>query len=102
MSSLESIPGSAARERDEVRVRLAQAATDTRAVASARAIVEIVAGLTDDEDILNGAMLFALLEAHALPTERAETLAGPAVARIGTELLRVGSLNIAAPASTGT
>ncbi len=104
MSSLESIPDSAARgsrERGDVRATLAQHATDERAVAGARAIVEIVAALTDDEDILTGAMVFALLEANALPPERAETLAGPAAARIGTELLRLGSLNIAAPASSG-
>ena len=81
MSSLESI---------------AQHATDERAVASGRAIVDIVAELTDDEDILTGAMLFALLEANALPIERAEALGGPAAARIGTELLRLGSLNLVA------
>ena len=80
MSSLESIT---------------QHATDERAVASGRAIVDIVAELTDDEDILTGAMLFALLEANALPIEQAQALAGPAAARIGTELLRLGSLNLA-------
>ncbi len=86
MSSLESI---------------AQHATDERAVTSGRAIVDIVRELTDDEDILTGAMLFALLEANALPPERAEALAGPAAARIGTELQRLGSLNIAAPSGGG-
>ncbi len=101
MSSLESTPGSTAhgaRESTAVRALLTQHATDEHAVASGRAIVEIVAQLTDDEDILTGAMLFALLEANALPPERAEALAGAQAARIGTELLRVGSLNIAAPA----
>ena len=73
--------------------------TDERAVARGRAIVDIVAELTDDEDILKGAMLFALLEANALPREQAEAVAGPAAARIATELLRLGSLNIAAPTS---
>ncbi len=63
---------------------------------SGRAIVDIVAELTDDEDILTGAMLFALLEANALPIERAQALGGPAAARIGTELLRLGSLNLVA------
>ena len=75
---------------------IAQLATDERAVASARAIVDIVAELTNDEDILTGAMLFALLESHSLPVERAEAVAGPAAARIGTELLRLGSLNVVA------
>ena len=102
MSSLETTPDSTARgsrELADVLVRLAQSATDERAVASGRAIVDIVAELTDDEEILRGAMLFALLEAHALPTERAEALVGPAATRIATELQRLGSLNIAAPAS---
>jgi GTP pyrophosphokinase len=105
MSSLESTPDSTAhdpRERTDVRALLAQHATDERAVASGRAIVEIVAKLTDDEEILTGAMLFALLEANALPPERAEALAGAQAARIGTELLRVGSLNIAAPGGATT
>jgi len=102
MSSLETTPDSTARgsrELADALVRLAQSATDERAVASGRAIVDIVAELTDDEEILRGAMLFALLEAHALPTERAEALVGPAATRIATELQRLGSLNIAAPAS---
>ena len=86
MSSLESI---------------VQHATDERAVAHGRAIAAIVRELTDDEDILTGAMVFALLEANALAPERAEALAGPAAARIGTELLRLGSLNLAAPAGAG-
>ena len=105
MSSLESTPDSTAhdpRERTDVRALLARHATDERAVASGRAIVEIVAKLTDDEEILTGAMLFALLEANALPPERAEALAGAEAARIGTELLRVGSLNIAAPGGATT
>ena len=81
MSSLESI---------------AQHATDARAVAHGRAIVDIVAELTNDEDILTGAMVFALLEANAIQPDRAVALAGPVAARIGTELLRVGSLNLVA------
>ncbi|HKU13236.1 MAG TPA: HD domain-containing protein, partial [Steroidobacteraceae bacterium] len=102
MSSLERIPGTSARDpraSSDVRARLAQHATDDRALAGAHAIVEIVAELTDDDDILTGAMVFALLEANALPPERMEELAGPAAARMGTELLRLGSLNIAAPVS---
>src|ERR1044072_9110327 len=62
MSSLESI---------------VQQATDERAVAHGRALVEIVAALTDDEDILTGAMLFALLEATALSPHRPEAPPGP-------------------------
>src|SRR5688500_16812287 len=82
----------------ERRARLTQHATDPRALASAHAIVDIVAGLTDDADILTASMLFALLDTNAPSAEQAEVLAGPAAARIGTELLRLGSLNIAAPA----
>ncbi|HKS58951.1 MAG TPA: bifunctional (p)ppGpp synthetase/guanosine-3',5'-bis(diphosphate) 3'-pyrophosphohydrolase [Steroidobacteraceae bacterium] len=80
---------------------IAQHASDERAVAHGRAIADIVRELTDDEDMLSGAMVFALLEANALPPERAETLAGPAAARIGTELLRLGSLNLTAPTGAG-
>jgi len=86
MSSLESI---------------VQHATDERAVAHGRAIAAIVRELTDDEDILTGAMVFALLQANSLSPERAEALAGPAATRIGTELLRLGSLNLAMPTGAG-
>jgi GTP pyrophosphokinase len=104
MSSLERITGTSARgarASSDVRAQLAQHAADERALAGARAIVEIVAELTDDDDILTGAMVFALLEANALPVERVEELAGPVAARMGTELLRLGSLNIAAPTAGG-
>lgn len=106
MSSLESTSSTATRgprardRRDELSARLAQHVTDDRAIASAHAIVDIVSELTDDDDILAGAMLFALLEANALSAEQAEALAGPAAARIGTELLRLGSLSLATPTGT--
>lgn len=106
MSSLESTSSTATRaprardRRDELSARLAQHVTDDRAIASAHAIVDIVSELTDDDDILAGAMLFALLEANALSAEQAEALAGPAAARIGAELLRLGSLSLATPTGT--
>ncbi len=74
------------------------AATIERAVA----IADIVAGLTDDQEILSGAILFPLLEAQAITPERAEALGGTNAARIASELLRIGTLNIATPSKSGT
>ena len=73
-----------------MRALLTQHATDEHAVASGRAIVDIVAQLTDDEDILTGAMLFALLEANALPPERAAS-AGRGPRRLASALSCCGS-----------
>lgn len=64
-------------------------------LARARAIGQIVAELTEDTDILGGAILFAVQEAGALTAEQASSAAGPAAARIAAELLRLGSLNLA-------
>ena len=65
------------------------------AVDRAAAIADIVAGLTDDEEILAGAVLFPLLEAGVISSERAIKLAGANAARIASELQRIGTLNIA-------
>ena len=65
-----------------------------RAAARAQAIAAIVAGLTEDRDILAGAMLYALLEANATTPEQAAAAGGPAASRIAAELLRLGSINM--------
>jgi|HigsolmetaAR203D_1030402.scaffolds.fasta_scaffold00083_64 GTP pyrophosphokinase len=62
----------------------------------AEAICAIVADLTDDEELLAGALLFPLVEAGALTIERAALLGGDSAARIATELMRIGTLNVAA------
>ena len=67
-------------------------------LARAQAVADIVAGLTDDEEILTGAMLFPLLEAGAIDQARALELGGTNASRIASELQRLGSLNIASPA----
>ncbi len=87
--------------RHELLANLAQESADAALLARARAIVAIVAELTDDEDILAGAMLFALLEANAVTPEKAQPVAGPAATRMAGELLRLGSLSIATPDGKG-
>jgi GTP pyrophosphokinase len=66
-------------------------------LARAQAIADIVGGLTDDEEILAGALLFPLVESGAIGSERAAELSGPNAARIASELQRLGTLNFAAP-----
>ncbi|HKE96924.1 MAG TPA: bifunctional (p)ppGpp synthetase/guanosine-3',5'-bis(diphosphate) 3'-pyrophosphohydrolase [Povalibacter sp.] len=63
----------------------------------AQATAEIVAGLTEDEDIRKGAALLPVLEAGAIAPERAVALFGETATRIASELVRVGSLGLAAP-----
>jgi GTP pyrophosphokinase len=76
--------------------KLEAAAADADAVARGRAVVEIVSGLMEDDEILVGAMLFVLLDAGALAPERAEAVAGPAAVKVANELLRLGALNLSA------
>jgi GTP pyrophosphokinase len=80
----------------------AEGTVSAEALARAQAVTDIVAGLTDDEEMLTGAALFALLEAGALTSERAAEAGGATAAAIASELLRLGTLNIATPSkSTG-
>lgn len=72
-------------------------AAGTTAVTRARAIADIVASLTGDEDIQLGATAFPLLEAALITPERAAEIFGAVPARIATELLRLGSLGVAGP-----
>src|SRR5688500_5106227 len=74
----------------------------TAALARARAISDILAGLTDDDDILGGALLLPLLEADVLTPEQAVAALGETPNRIATELQRLGSLNISMPTGTTT
>jgi GTP pyrophosphokinase len=67
----------------------------------AEAITDIVASLTDDEEILAGAMLFALMDCGAIVAERAVEVGGANPARIASELHRVGTLQIASPSKSG-
>ena len=71
------------------------------ALTRAQAIVDILVNLTDDDDILGGALLLPLLEADAIAPERAIATVGAAAHRIASELQRLGSLNISIPSTTG-
>ncbi|HEY5757103.1 MAG TPA: bifunctional (p)ppGpp synthetase/guanosine-3',5'-bis(diphosphate) 3'-pyrophosphohydrolase [Steroidobacter sp.] len=71
------------------------------ALARAQAIVDILVTLTDDDDILGGALLLPLLEAEVLTAEQAVATVSAPAHRIASELQRLGSLNINMPASAG-
>lgn len=71
------------------------------ALARAQAIVDILVGLTDDDDILGGALLLPLLEAEVITPEQAIAIVSAPANRIASELQRLGSLNITIPTSTG-
>ena len=66
----------------------------------ALATAEIVAGLTEDEDIRKGAALLPLLESGTLTEEHAVPVFGETATRIAAELVRVGSLGLSATRST--
>jgi GTP pyrophosphokinase len=90
------------RARELLSALRADETVSAEALASAQAVTDIVAGLTDDEEILTGAVLLPLLEAGALSFDRAAEVGGATAARIASELQRLGTLNIAAPSkSTG-
>jgi GTP pyrophosphokinase len=94
--------GDPARLRGVAIAALAEQSKSDAATARARAIAEIVAGLTDDEDILTGAALFSLVEGGAITPEQGSRIAGPAAMRIANELLRLGSLSLAPPSGQTT
>jgi GTP pyrophosphokinase len=78
---------------DEVLTELAAGGEAQRKAAErSRAILAIVAALTDDEDIRRGAALYPLLEAGCVDQEGAAARFGDAPARIAGELLRFGSI----------
>ena len=73
----------------------------TVALTRAQSIVDILASLTDDEDILGGALLLPLLEAAVISPEQATATISAPASRIATELQRLGSLNISMPRNVG-
>jgi GTP pyrophosphokinase len=94
-------PTGPSRSRDLLAALRVEGDVPSEALARAQAITDIVAGLTDDEEILTGAALFPLLEAGAVSPERANDLGGASAYRIASELERLGTLNIAASKSSG-
>lgn len=71
------------------------------ALTRAQSIVDILASLTDDEDILGGALLLPLLEGALISPEQATAAISAPASRIATELQRLGSLNISMPRNVG-
>lgn len=71
------------------------------ALTRAQSIVDILASLTDDEDILGGALLLPLLEGALISPEQATAAISAPASRIATELQRLGSLNITMPRNVG-
>lgn len=79
-----------------VRECLASIATAGAAsgVRLAQLTADIVAGLTEDEDIRKGAALLPLLEQGLIGDDKASAIFGDASLRIAAELVRVGSLGL--------
>jgi GTP pyrophosphokinase len=63
-----------------------------QAAERAQAIAGIVAALTEDEDIRQGAALYPLMEVGCIDHDKALKLFGPAPTRIASELLRFGAI----------
>ncbi|HEY5807607.1 MAG TPA: bifunctional (p)ppGpp synthetase/guanosine-3',5'-bis(diphosphate) 3'-pyrophosphohydrolase [Povalibacter sp.] len=63
----------------------------------AQATADIVAGLTEDDDIRKGAALLPLLETGTIKEDAASSIFGEIATRIATELVRVGTLGLATP-----
>jgi GTP pyrophosphokinase len=87
--TVDSLPAS-------VRDCLLSVATDGGAATAhlARETADIVAGLTEDEDIRKGAALLPLLEHGLLTEDQATPIFGESAIRIAQELIRVGSLGL--------
>lgn len=73
-----------------------------KATERAQAIASIVAALTDDEDIRQGAALYPLLDAGCVAHEHLAERFGAAPARIASELLRFGSIGAVGARSSGS
>jgi len=96
--SSSQIPSAAQRAAQEYLTSIAATdAATSSVVRRARAIADIVAGLTGDEDIQLGATAFPLLEAGLISADKATPVFGAMATRIATELLRLGSLGVAGP-----
>lgn len=95
----------ARRRARELLAKLATAVGDSKpqapaALARAQAIADILVSLTDDDDILGGALVLPLLEADVITPEQATATVSAAANRIASELQRVGSLNITIPTAS--
>jgi GTP pyrophosphokinase len=66
----------------------------------ARAIALIVADLTDDDEMLDGTLLYSLIETGALNAEKALANKASTAVRIASELIRLGNFTLATPSRT--
>ena len=88
---------------DEVLSQFAQGGEAQRKAAErALAVASIVAGLTDDEDIRQGAALYPLMDAGCIPADAAPARFGTTPARIASELLRFGSIGALGTRAVGS
>src|SRR4051812_376048 len=91
-----------AKAEERIRSGLASLSVDpsSRHAARARAIALIVADLTDDDEMLDGTLLYSLIYSGALGAEKALAKKDSNANRIASELVRLGTFALAAPSRT--
>ncbi|HEU4602982.1 MAG TPA: bifunctional (p)ppGpp synthetase/guanosine-3',5'-bis(diphosphate) 3'-pyrophosphohydrolase [Steroidobacteraceae bacterium] len=90
------------RAEERIRSGLASLSVDPSSshAARARAIALIVADLTDDEEMLDGTLLYSLIDSGALAAEKALSNKESNSVRIASELMRLGTFTLATPTRT--
>jgi GTP pyrophosphokinase len=88
-----------ARAEERIRSGLASLSVDPASAhgVRARAIALVVADLTDDDEMLDGTLLYSLIDSGALDAEKALANKDSNSARIASELLRLGTFTLATP-----
>lgn len=88
-----------ARPEEHIRSTLAALSVDPSSVHGnrARAIALIVADLTDDDEMLDGTLLYSLIETGALNAEKTLANKESNAVRIASELIRLGNFTLTTP-----
>jgi GTP pyrophosphokinase len=88
-----------ARTEEHIRSTLAALSVDPSSVHGnrARAIALIVADLTDDDEMLDGTLLYSLIETGALNAEKTLANKESNAVRIASELIRLGNFTLTTP-----
>ena len=91
-----------AKAEERIRSGLASLSVDpsSRHAARARAIALIVADLTDDDEMLDGTLLYSLIDSGAPGAEKALANKASNAGRIAAELVRLGTFTLVAPSRT--
>jgi len=91
-----------ARAEERIGSQLASLSVDSASAGAvrARAIALIVAELTDDDEMLEGTLLYSLIDGGALNAEKALANKELNAVRIASELLRLGTFALATPSRT--